>query len=125
LEDARFGQFKIERENWSRSQVLEYPATVQAAYEAACTWRFQADASTVTTALALKADSSAVSTVATALAQEVTDRTNAVALKLATSVYDARVVNEAVFFDSVANSIVLQDANGTELNYVALGLVPA
>ena len=85
----------------------------------------KADSSAVTSALALKADSSAVSTVATALAQEVTDRTNADALKLATSVYNARIVNEAVFFDSVANSIVLQDANGAELNYVALGLVPA
>ena len=49
----------------------------------------------------------------------------AVGLKLDTSVHTARVVNEAVFFDSVANSIVLQDANGVELNYVALGLVPA
>lgn len=85
----------------------------------------KADSSAVTSALALKADSSAVSTVATALAQEVTDRTNADALKLATSVYNARIVNEAVFFDSVANSIVLQDVNGAELNYVALGLVPA
>ena len=85
----------------------------------------KADSSTVTAGLAQKADSSAVSTVATALAQEVTDRTNADALKLATSVYNARIVNEAVFFDSVANSIVLQDANGAELDYVALGLVPA
>jgi hypothetical protein len=83
----------------------------------------KADVSTVNSALSLKADSSAVSTVATALAQEVTDRTNAVASKLATSVYDARIVNEAVFFDSVSNSILLQDANGAELNYVALGLV--
>ena len=41
------------------------------------------------------------------------------------SVYNARIVNEAVFFDSIANSIVLQDVNGAELNYVALGLVPA
>ena len=48
-----------------------------------------------------------------------------IATKLATSVYDARVVNEAVFFDSVANSIVLNDASGVELNYIALGLVPA
>ena len=85
----------------------------------------KADTSVVNSALALKADSSAISTLSTSLAQEVTERQNAVALKLATSVYDARVVNEAVFFDSVSNSIVLQDVNGAELNYVALGLVPA
>ena len=83
----------------------------------------KADVSTVNSALAGKADTSAVSTVATALAQEVIDRQAAVALKLATTVYDARIVNEAVFFDSVSNSILLQDANGAELNYVALGLV--
>ena len=83
----------------------------------------KADVSTVNSALAGKADSSAISTLSTSLAQEVIDRQAAVALKLATSVYDARIVNEAVFFDSVSNSILLQDANGAELNYVALGLV--
>ena len=83
----------------------------------------KADVSTVNSALAGKADSSAISTLSTSLAQEVIDRQAAVALKLATSVFDARIVNEAVFFDSVSNSILLQDANGAELNYVALGLV--
>ena len=83
----------------------------------------KADVSTVNSALAGKADSSAISTLSTSLAQEVIDRQAAVALKLATTVYDARIVNEAVFFDSVSNSILLQDANGAELNYVALGLV--
>lgn len=52
LDDSRFAQFKIERENWARNGVLDYPATVQAAYEAACTWRIQADAATVTTGTA-------------------------------------------------------------------------
>ena len=48
-----------------------------------------------------------------------------IATKLASSVYDARIVNEAVFFDSVKNSIVFNDAAGVELDYAALGLVPA
>ena len=101
----------------------------------------KAETSVVNSALALKADASTVSTISTALAQEVIDRqaadvlkanqsaldtaNTAIASKVASSVYNARVVNEAVFFDSVANSIVLQDAQGVELNYVALGLVPA
>ena len=61
----------------------------------------------------------------TGLAQSIDNVSSNLLSKLDTSVFDARVVNEAVFFDSVSNSIVLQDANGTELNYVALGLVPA
>ena len=101
----------------------------------------KAETSVVNSALALKADASTVSTISTALAQEVIDRqaadvlkanqsaldtaNTAIASKVATSVYNARVVNEAVFFDSVANSIVLLDSNNVELNYVALGLVPA
>ena len=48
-----------------------------------------------------------------------------IATKLASSIYDARIVNEAVFFDSVKNSIVFNDAAGVELDYAALGLVPA
>lgn len=45
--------------------------------------------------------------------------------KVGQSVYDARVANEAVFFGSVKASIHLVDAGNVELNYVALGLVPA
>ena len=40
-----------------------------------------------------------------------------IATKLASSVYNARIVNEAVFFDSVKNSIVFNDAAGVELDY--------
>ena len=46
-----------------------------------------------------------------------------IATKLASSVYDARIVNEAVFFDSVKNSLFLADASGNEIDYVTLGLV--
>ena len=46
-----------------------------------------------------------------------------IATKLASSVYDARIVNEAVFFDSVKNSLFLADGAGVELDYVTLGLV--
>ena len=83
----------------------------------------KADTSSVNSALADKAD---ISVVNSALADKADKTTVGISLasKLATSVYDARVVNEAVFFDSVSNSIVLQDASGVELNYVALGLVP-
>ncbi len=45
--------------------------------------------------------------------------------KVGQSVYDARVSNEAVFYGSVKESIHFVDANGVELNYTALGLVPA
>ena len=46
-----------------------------------------------------------------------------IATKLASSVYDARIVNEAVFFDSVKNSLFLADASGNEIDYVTLGPV--
>ena len=101
----------------------------------------KAETSVVNSALSLKADASTVSTISTALAQEVIDRqaadvlkanqsaldtaNTAIASKVATSVYNSRIVNEAVFYDSVANSIVFNDAAGVELNYVALGLIPA
>ena len=84
----------------------------------------KADSSAVTFALSSKADTSAV-TSSLALKADTSAVTSGLASKVNTSVYDARIVNEAVFFDSVANSIVLQDASGVELNYVALGLVPA
>ncbi len=68
--------------------------------------------------ISLKADSSAVISADDAL-------TAMVNTKLAKSVYDARIVSEAVFYDSVSNSIVFNDANGVEINYVALGLLHA
>ena len=103
----------------------------------------KADSSAVTYALSSKADASAVTSLSANLASEVSAREGAVsdlsvavddklalkasvasvATKLATSVYDARVVNEAVFFDSVKNSLFLADGAGVELDYVTLGLV--
>jgi hypothetical protein len=103
----------------------------------------KADSSAVTYALSGKADVGSVTTLASDLVSEVSAREGAivtlsasvddklalkasvasVATKLATSVYDARIVNEAVFYDSVKNSISLLDVNNVELDYVALGLV--
>ena len=103
----------------------------------------KADSSAVTYALSSKADASAVTSLSADLASEVSAREGAVsdlsvavddklalkasvasvAAKLATSVYDARIVNEAVFFDSVKNSLFLADASGNEIDYVTLGLV--
>ena len=103
----------------------------------------KADSSAVTYALSSKADASAVTSLSANLASEVSARESAVsdlsvavddklalkasvasvAAKLATSVYDARIVNEAVFFDSVKNSLFLADGAGVELDYVTLGLV--
>ena len=45
--------------------------------------------------------------------------------KVEKTAFATRSVNEAVFYESVKNSIALHDANGVELDYVALGLVPA
>ena len=84
----------------------------------------KADSTTVDSALALKADTSVVDSALATKADKTTVGLS-LASKLDTSVHNARVVNEAVFFDSVANSITLLDANGVELNYVSLGLVPA
>ena len=103
----------------------------------------KADSSAVTYALSSKADASVVTSLSADLASEVGARESAVsdlsvavddklalkasvasvAAKLATSVYDARIVNEAVFFDSVKNSLFLADGAGVELDYVTLGLV--
>jgi hypothetical protein len=84
----------------------------------------KADISALNSGLALKANCTDLDIIVSSLDQSIIDAQNAIDTKLNISVYDARVVNEAVFFDSVANSIVLQDASGVELNYVALGLVP-
>ena len=83
--------------------------------------------------LALKAVKATVDASVSALGQLITATSDSLTVsidnlantKLATSVYDARIVNEAVFFDSVKNSIVFNDAAGVELDYAALGLVPA
>ena len=103
----------------------------------------KADVSTVSTLSAdlaseVVARESAVSDLSVAVDAKLATKTNigavqdkfaqvegVIATKLATSVYDARIVNEAVFFDSVKNSIVFNDAAGVELDYAALGLVPA
>jgi hypothetical protein len=90
----------------------------------------KADSTAVDAGLALKASQNDFSvflnqTVATLTAQNNNiNNILGVALpsKLNKSVHDARIINEAGFFDSVKNSILLNDAAGNELNYVALGL---
>jgi hypothetical protein len=52
VDDGRFSAFKAERENLSRTNVLAFPATVQAAYEAAYTWRIPSELSSVTSGTA-------------------------------------------------------------------------
>lgn len=67
----------------------------------------------VSDAVALKASASTVSTL-----------TNVVNTKVAQSIFDARINNEAVFYEAVSASIHFQTASGVELDYVTLGLLP-
>ena len=81
--------------------------------------------------LALKAVKATVDASVAALSQSIVATSDSLTVsidnlsntKLASSVYDARIVNEAVFFDSVKNSLFLADASGNEIDYVTLGLV--
>ena len=75
----------------------------------------KAEKTALTSGLALKLDLSVADTALTLLSNTKADKT----------AITARISNEAVFYESVKNSIALHDAAGVELNYVALGLVPA
>lgn len=56
---------------------------------------------------------------------QITSINSSLGNKLDASVHAARVANEATFYESVKESMVFLDSNGNELDYVALGLVPA
>lgn len=84
----------------------------------------KADAAATATALSAKASQNTVdaltNTVLTKADKTYVDSQDAT--KLAVSVHNSRVANEAVFFDAVKNSIYLADASGVEIDYTTLGL---
>lgn len=77
-----------------------------------------------------KASSDSVTAVNDAVLLRATQTTvanlsNVVDGKVGQSVYNSRIANEAIFFEAVNASISLQTPNNVDINYVALGLIPA
>ena len=79
----------------------------------------------LTAIVTTKAPTSSLVSLSSSVNDKLVLRAMATDLTTLENTYNARIVNEAVFFGSVKESIHFADANGVELDYVALGLVVA